>query len=396
MKWSRRRTEGGDLARVTSLAGGVVFDLVEQPVFVFAPVFDETATMIDLSFVDMNRAALDDLGIQTAPLGDSVRAWLTDLDLLWTAADRAWRTGRAEPYDLEVRRGSQLHTVRSFTIDTARAGDLIVQVAAPRTDARLLHDERDRFAATLDALDDGVIVLQPVVDGDQVLDARIDFVNAACARFFRPERFHVETSGLRGVGVGEVVENAQVAESILAAVAAAVEGTPTSMVLDNSSGVFPLLAQPAVRLAFARQSTERVIMTVQDVSLSTFAEHQSTLLNEFGRSVVAAVDRPAFVVRLTPTDVVIDEADPTVRAVLGRPLPCSLAEVCTDPVLVDSMARTIRRVIERSIAERDLEVGGLGPLAGSGWTVAPLPGNRAFAVAARPPTDRHSAGSSSV
>ncbi|MGA1076719.1 MAG: PAS domain-containing protein, partial [Ilumatobacteraceae bacterium] len=213
MKWSRRRTEGGDLAGVTSLAGGVVFDLVEQPVFVFAPVFDETATMIDLSFVDMNRAALDDLGIQTAPLGDSVRAWLTDLDLLWTAADRAWRTGRAEPYDLEVRRGSQLDTVRSFTIDTARAGDLIVQVAAPRTDARLLHDERDRFAATLDALDDGVIVLQPVVDGDQVLDARIDFVNAACARFFRPERFHVETSGLRGVGVGEVVENAQVAES---------------------------------------------------------------------------------------------------------------------------------------------------------------------------------------
>lgn len=370
---------------MTPLTGSVMFDLVEQPLFVFAPVLDQTDAITDLTFVDMNVAARNDLGIATVPVGDSVRAWLTDLDLLWAAANRAWVDGRAEPYDLEVRRGRQADIVRSYTIETAREGDHIVQVAAPRTDARLLREERDRFAGTLNALDDGVIVLRPVVDGTQVLDARIEFVNAASARFFRPLGSTGDGLHLVGLGVGEVVERSDVAEAIVGAVAAALGGDPTSMILDNASGAFPLLAQPSVRLAFVGESSDRVIMVVQDISLPTFAEHQSTLLNDFGRSVVNALDRPAFIVRVAGSDVVIDQAGPDVRAVLDRSLPCTLGDACGDEATFDEVSTALRRVIERSVTERHLSLRCPGSLDGSIWTLAPLPGNRVFAVAERSP-----------
>lgn len=42
MKWSRRRADGGNGSEASGLAGNVLFDLVEQPLFVFAPVFDES------------------------------------------------------------------------------------------------------------------------------------------------------------------------------------------------------------------------------------------------------------------------------------------------------------------------------------------------------------------
>jgi PAS domain-containing protein len=383
VKWSKRRADGGNGSEASGLAGNVLFDLVEQPLFVFAPVFDESGSLVDLTFVEMNGAARADLGIESVPFGDSVRAWLTDLDLLWTAAAQAWRSGRAEPYDLEVRRGRQSDRLRLFTIETARDGDVIVQVAAPRTDARLLRDERDRFAATLDALEDGVVVLRPIADGDEVLDARIEFVNAACTRFFRSDGFPAGLFGLGGVGVGEIVVNKDVAEAIVGAAASAARGSRTSMVLDNTGGAFPLLAQPWVRLAFARQSTEQVIMIVQDVSLPTFAEHQSTLLNDFSRAVVDAVGRPALVVRVTPSDLVIDEAAQVIRAGLDGPLPCPFAMVCGDPVVYSSVERVVRRVVERATVERDLDLGCPGQLAGARWTLAPLPGNRVFAIADR-------------
>jgi PAS domain-containing protein len=383
--WPKRRASGP-----TPFIRNVVFDLVEQPLFVFEPVFDESSSVTDLLFVDMNAAAQADLGIGTVPVGDSVRGWLTDLDLLWTAADRAWTAGRAAPYDLDVRRGPHPDVVRSYTIETARDGGYIVQVAAPRTDARLLRDERDRFAATLDALDDGVIVLRPVADGTQVLDARIEFLNAACGRFLRSS---LNRSGVVGLGIGEIVERSETAEAIVAAVAAAAGGAPTSLILDNSEGVYPLLALPSVRLAFVGQSPERVIVMIQDMSSSTFAELQSTILDEFGRAVVEVLTEPAVIVRVTDTDLVIDQANPAVRSAIVRELPCTLAATCDDTGPVLEATAAIRRVLDRSTIERHLSLGCSGPLGASTWAVTRLPGNRVLAVAEQPVGERPVAGS---
>jgi signal transduction histidine kinase len=142
-------------------------EALQQAVYLYRPIFDESDRIVDLEIVMLNEAA------KRVPLAGHIVAGLRvsevfiDLHEALDAANDAWNGGRPSGYRIE-RRG--FHEGRPlvvrYDIATMRAGGYIVQVSADRTVLEQLATADTRFRLMAEASVDGLMLLEPEPDGD--------------------------------------------------------------------------------------------------------------------------------------------------------------------------------------------------------------------------------------
>lgn len=142
-------------------ADGLVrtFDALDQPVFVYQPMFDGER-IDDLEIIRINDAARTRPLSQHLRVGDLASLAFVEPELAIDAADESWRAGSAPPYSIERRGllGHDLITVR-FEVSTFRIGELIAQTVVDRTLRDPSEVSDDRYRSVLEGLAEGVALL---------------------------------------------------------------------------------------------------------------------------------------------------------------------------------------------------------------------------------------------
>ena len=177
-----RQLASDELARADELFRATV-DSLHQALYLYRPIWSD-GRIVDLEISYCNAAALRLPFTEAIVPGALASDVFKDPELAMLEAEEAWANGSTTPYSIE-RSGlidGVERTIR-YEIRTRRVGDHILQTSTDHTIADELARTEARQRAVLDALDEGVTLVEPVFDaGQQLVGTRLLYSNAAACR----------------------------------------------------------------------------------------------------------------------------------------------------------------------------------------------------------------------
>ncbi|HTH05209.1 MAG TPA: hypothetical protein VL916_05035, partial [Ilumatobacteraceae bacterium] len=237
-----------------------VVAVLDEAIYVYAPIFDEREKIVDLRVVEQNPAAIAQPRSTVTQINTLASEAFRDPELAIAAAREAWHSRRAEPYLLSIP-GDDGTTVH-YEISTLRAGNLLVQISADRTSERAVVEARERYRRTLESLEQAVVAFTPVWHDGRIVDATIEYVNRTALLLVPSLPQWPTLAAVQNVGPHLIAFVAEVATT----------GVPRQVLVDNTGGTaYPLLVAELMELAFYPDG-DRVIAVATDRTLLQNAE----------------------------------------------------------------------------------------------------------------------------
>lgn len=157
-------------------------DVLEEAVSLYEPVFDEVGDLVDARILYLNPAARA-YSTAPAPNGTLVSRRFRRFEQSLEVMREVWRTGRVGHHRIDNtdRAPDDPLRVKLFDVTVYRTGGLLVSVAVDRTPAveaaQALALADQRFASTIEAIDEELAVFAPIFEGDELVDLRILYGN---------------------------------------------------------------------------------------------------------------------------------------------------------------------------------------------------------------------------
>ena len=164
----------------------VAFDAIEEAVHVMEPVFaaDDPDTIVDLRLLRTNAAAAREEYAGEFRIGSLASEHFVDARAAMAAAQTAWISGWAPPYQVRRAAGCSGADDLHIAVTTLRVNDHIVQISADRSATVALEQSEALLASVVQAIDASTVVFRPHLEGDRVTDLEVVWRNPAAERLW--------------------------------------------------------------------------------------------------------------------------------------------------------------------------------------------------------------------